>query len=203
MTSSLRTASALPAGAPRYSSTDDIRAEIRASWNAMSREEKAEASADLVAELNEVKEMKALSVQSVPISAFHDVRASMDIIFEEVRFAVARLSRQTADTLGRQLRRLHARTGLEVALIAVKSERTQYTPPMTFGTSKRVHDFFQLSLDSTLDDISASFEAYCMSGVKGTRSGQSRSHHADLTIAQVLSSAAVTLFKECKAARPA
>lgn len=51
----------------------------------MSPEEKIEATAHLVAELDELKEMKALSVQSVPINAFHDVRATMNIIFEEVR----------------------------------------------------------------------------------------------------------------------
>lgn len=67
-----------------------------------------------------------------------------------------------------QLRRLHTRTGIEVAVIGVKSDRTQYTQAMTFGTSPRVQDFFQLSLGTTMDDISASFEAYCVSGVSGT-----------------------------------
>lgn len=57
-----------------------------------------------------------------------------------------------------------------MAVIAVKTARDQHTPPMTFGTSKRVHDFFQLSLGNTMEDVSASFEAYALSGVSGTRS---------------------------------
>lgn len=53
-------------------------------------------------------------------------------------------------------------------MIAVKSARDQHTPPMTFGTSRRATDFFELSLGVKIDDISASFEAYCLSGVSGT-----------------------------------
>ncbi|OJT09919.1 hypothetical protein TRAPUB_13600 [Trametes pubescens] len=140
---------ALPPGVPKYSSSNkEVVAEISAKWAAMTKEEKDNYTVDLVKDLDEVKEMKSLAVQNVPINVFHDVRANMSNIFEE-------------------LRRLHARTGLEVAVIAVKTARDQHTTPMTFGTSKRVHDFFQLSLGNSMEDVSASFEAYALSGVSG------------------------------------
>ncbi|KAI9069497.1 hypothetical protein FKP32DRAFT_1553814, partial [Trametes sanguinea] len=140
---------ALPAGAPRYSSSDKtVISEISAKWKAMSDEEKASVSEDLVKDLDEQKEMKALAVQSVPISAFHDVRATLESVFEE-------------------LRRLHARTGIEIGLFAVRSGRHQFTPPMVFATSSHVHDFFQISLGTPMDDVACSLEAYCLSGVSG------------------------------------
>ncbi|KAI9059665.1 hypothetical protein FKP32DRAFT_1606017 [Trametes sanguinea] len=140
---------ALPAGAPRYSSSDkEVISEISAKWKALSDEEKIAVTEDLVKELDEQKEMKALAVQSVPISAFHDVRATLDSVFEE-------------------LRRLHARTGVEIGLAAVRSARHQFTPPMIFATSSHVHDFFQISLGTSMDDVACSLEAYCLSGVSG------------------------------------
>ncbi|KAI0371581.1 hypothetical protein BV20DRAFT_907090, partial [Pilatotrama ljubarskyi] len=118
------------------------------SWAALSREEKAEISRELVKDLDEVKEMKALSVQNVPLNAFHDACATLEAMFEELRC-------------------LHARTGLEVALVAGRSCRDQFFPPISFGTSARVYDFFPAFLNHTINDVACTFEAYCLSGVSG------------------------------------
>ncbi|KAI0352967.1 hypothetical protein OH77DRAFT_1385253, partial [Trametes cingulata] len=117
-------------------------------WAALSPEEKAELSQKLVKDLDEVKEMRALSVQNVPLNVFHDARATLEVIFEE-------------------LRRLHARTGLEVALVAGRSRKDQFFRPISFGTSARVYDFFPASMNHTIDDVACTFEAYCLSGVSG------------------------------------
>ncbi|OJT07132.1 hypothetical protein TRAPUB_2013 [Trametes pubescens] len=139
----------LPEGAPRTSACDpEFLAYARQKWKTMPMNEKATLSTKLLKNLEAIREVKALAVQNVPINSFHDVRGSANTIFEE-------------------LRRLHARTGLEVALIAVKSARDQHTPPMTFGTSNHAQHFFELSLGLKLDDVAASFEAYCLSGVSG------------------------------------
>ncbi|KAH9847416.1 hypothetical protein C2E23DRAFT_711398, partial [Lenzites betulinus] len=137
----------LPAGAPRYSSTQ-LMPEIRDSWNAMSQEEKVKETEGSLKELDENKEMKKLSVQNVPISAFHDTRANLERIFEEIR-------------------RLHARTGIEIGLFAARSRKDHHTPPTVFGTSERVYDFFQITLQTGMDDVASSLEAYCLSGVPG------------------------------------
>lgn len=50
----------------------------------MPKDEKAELSKELLKDLEELRETKALAVQNVPINAFHDVRASANVIFEEV-----------------------------------------------------------------------------------------------------------------------
>lgn len=77
---------ALPPGVPKYSSSNkEVVAEISAKWAAMTKEEKDNYTVNLVKDLNEAKEIKLLAVQSVPINVFHDVRANMSTIFEEVR----------------------------------------------------------------------------------------------------------------------
>ena len=76
----------LPEGAPRYSSSNpDVLARITEAWNSMPKDEKAQISEELIKESDEVREMKALSVQSVPISTFHDMQASLESVFETVR----------------------------------------------------------------------------------------------------------------------
>ncbi|CDO74853.1 hypothetical protein BN946_scf185004.g3 [Trametes cinnabarina] len=114
-------------------------------WRNMSEDEKTTATKDLIKDLDEAKEMKSLSVQNVAISAFHDVRANMDSVIEE----------------------LYAWTGLEVALIAVRSKGNQHTPPLIFATSDRIYDFFMQSLTLPLEEVSKRIKAYCLSGVPG------------------------------------
>ena len=67
-----------------------------------------------------------------------------------------------------QLNALHARTGTEVALFAVRSSSDHYNPAEVFYTSDRLADFFQLSVGHTVQDIVTRMEAYCLSGVQGT-----------------------------------
>ncbi len=77
---------ALPPGVPKYSSSNkEVVAEISAKWAAMTKDEKDRYTVNLVKDLDEAKEIKSLAVQSVPINAFHDIRANMSTIFEEVR----------------------------------------------------------------------------------------------------------------------
>ena len=79
----------LPEGAPRYSSSNpDVLARITEAWNSMPKDEKAQISEELIKELDEVREMKALSVQSVPINTFHDIRATLESVFETVRLNI-------------------------------------------------------------------------------------------------------------------
>ncbi|OSC99714.1 hypothetical protein PYCCODRAFT_1372588 [Trametes coccinea BRFM310] len=139
----------LPEGAPRYTSTDAmVLSQITETRRSMSDEEKTAATKDLVKDLDEAKEMKSLSVQNAPISAFHDARANLASIFEE-------------------LRRLYARTGVEIALFAVRSKSDQHSPALTFTTSDRVSDFFLQSLTLPMEEVARRLEAYCLSGVPG------------------------------------
>jgi hypothetical protein len=66
-----------------------------------------------------------------------------------------------------QLNSLHARTGIEVAMFAVRSNSDHYNPAEVFYTSDRIADFFQLSVGHTVQDIATRMEAYCISGVEG------------------------------------
>ena len=61
-----------------------VLSEIKEAWGNLSEDEKAAVTKELVKDLDEAKEMKTLSVQNTTIAAFHDARANLDVIFEEV-----------------------------------------------------------------------------------------------------------------------
>jgi len=62
---------------------------------------------------------------------------------------------------------LHARTGTETVLLAVRNSKDHYNPPYAFGTSVRVSEFFNLAVRETMPDFAVRFEAFCLSGVQG------------------------------------
>lgn len=66
-----------------------------------------------------------------------------------------------------KLQALHARTGTVALLIAVRSSTDHYNVPHMSYTSKRVPEFFELSLKMQVADVGMRLEAYCLSGVKG------------------------------------
>lgn len=63
---------------------------------------------------------------------------------------------------------LHARTGTELILFAVRSSLDAYLCPMSIYTSERAPEFFSLTMDHALPDVAMRFEAYCLSGVQGS-----------------------------------
>lgn len=75
----------LPPGAPRHSSSGPESRKIAERWATMTTEEKIEATKNLVKDLDDKKEMKALAVHSVPVNTFHDVHATMNTVYEEVQ----------------------------------------------------------------------------------------------------------------------
>ena len=66
-----------------------------------------------------------------------------------------------------KLTTLHARTGTETVLIAIRPDSDQYLRPYVFSSSDRVSEFFPLSLQHPLSDIATRLEAYCLSGIEG------------------------------------
>jgi hypothetical protein len=75
---------ALPAGEPRQKSSA-LTAQISVRWKSMSKNEQIAAMDSSLQDLNDQKEMCALSLQNVAINAFHDVRANMAVIKSEVK----------------------------------------------------------------------------------------------------------------------
>ena len=60
-------------------------AEISAKWAAMSPEEKTARTADKVKELEERRQSRAVGIRNVGLAQFHDTRATLTSIYEEVR----------------------------------------------------------------------------------------------------------------------
>jgi hypothetical protein len=58
--------------------------QISEKWQSMSKEEKIAATDSSLQDLKDQKEMRALSLQNVPINAFHDVRSNLTAIKSEV-----------------------------------------------------------------------------------------------------------------------
>lgn len=58
--------------------------EISAKWRSLSESEKASHTEEALAVLRDTREMRELASHNVPINAFHDVRATLDTLDEEV-----------------------------------------------------------------------------------------------------------------------
>ena len=73
----------LPAGQPRHKSSS-LMGKISARWKAMSPSEQIAVTDHLLQALKDQKEMQTLSLQNVPINAFHDACTNIAIIKSEV-----------------------------------------------------------------------------------------------------------------------
>ncbi|KAI0684180.1 hypothetical protein BC835DRAFT_1293734 [Cytidiella melzeri] len=136
---------ALPAGAPRPK-LDVLVAGLRDKWNSLSKEEQAAATEDDLARITELREMKKTAAHSVPLNAFHDARATLS-----------------------SLEALHNRTGLEMLLVAVRTDSQSVVCPQVWTTGDPVNEFFQLTNKISLSDFAGKFECYCLSGVQGDK----------------------------------
>ncbi|KAG6894846.1 hypothetical protein C0992_004329 [Termitomyces sp. T32_za158] len=121
--------------------------DIAARWKSLMDEEKIELTKDKVNALRDTCEMRELASHNVPISAFHDQCVAFKSIDKEIQ-------------------RLHARTGIEVLMLAVRSNKEHYNPPHILATSERVETFVELTMKENIFDISTRMEAYMLSGVQ-------------------------------------
>ncbi|KAI0699995.1 hypothetical protein BC835DRAFT_1266983 [Cytidiella melzeri] len=141
---------ALPAGAPRPK-LDVLVAGLRDKWNSLSKEEQAAATEDDLARITELREMKKTAAHSVPLNAFHDARATLSSVQNQAS----------------KSRALHNRTGLEMLLVAVRTDSQSVVCPQVWTTGDPVNEFFQLTNKISLSDFAGKFECYCLSGVQG------------------------------------
>ena len=134
-------------------------------WKVMTYDEKVEATSGTVEELKVQQETNTLVVQNTRLSVFHDAHNNLNVIETEVCPSTAPSAIDLI--LVGQLRALYARTGMQVAMIAVKSNADQYGRPRVFITSERPTEFFNLSLKTNINDVTLRMEAYCLSGAQG------------------------------------
>lgn len=62
---------------------------------------------------------------------------------------------------------LHACTGVEVAMFAVRGKIGDYLQPYNLQTSHWASDFFHLAFNSLMNELAARYEAYVVSGAQG------------------------------------
>ncbi|KAJ3475258.1 hypothetical protein NLI96_g11954 [Meripilus lineatus] len=126
-----------------------ISRELRETWNAMTHEEKMESTRDTREELEALRETKTLAPQNVAINCFHDCFLSVDLLGVN------------------QISQVHARTGTEVLLVAVRANQDHFMSPRVFATSERVGNCFETVFKRSALDFSFKLEAFMLSGVQG------------------------------------
>ncbi|RDB25797.1 hypothetical protein Hypma_006603 [Hypsizygus marmoreus] len=136
-----------PAGEPKKK-VHELIGQISEKWRTLSNDEQKNTTEDVLTSLHDTREMRELASHNVPIASFHDVRVTLETLDEEIQ-------------------RLHARTRIEVALIAVRSSSEHYNRPHVLTTSDRVSDFFQLTIKENILDVAVRMEAYMLSGIHG------------------------------------
>ncbi|KAG2128014.1 hypothetical protein DEU56DRAFT_915618 [Suillus clintonianus] len=116
-------------------------------WKDMSKDEREAITEDTVGDLNNHREMKELFQRNITVSLFQDVK-------------------RTLASIDRELAALNARTGMEIIVLAVRSDVDHFNQPHVFHT-KRARDFFTACLKSSVHDIAFRLEGFCVVGVKG------------------------------------
>ncbi len=70
-------------------------------------------------------------------------------------------------TDGPQLQELHARASTEVLIFAVRSSKDHFNKPYVWSTSDHIDDFFETTLDCSVDAFASKLETACIQGVQG------------------------------------
>ncbi|KAG2363362.1 hypothetical protein BDR07DRAFT_1282346, partial [Suillus spraguei] len=123
---------------------------------AMPQQEKINATRDLMEDLEEHHNNKSLTSHNVPISAFHDIHATLDSVTQT-------------------LANLSTRTGCHTALITVRGDLDHYNCPYVYLPDDRVGYFFQLTLKETPSNFATHLKGYCTSGVTSVISNYKKS----------------------------
>ncbi|KAI0676302.1 hypothetical protein C8Q78DRAFT_1141482 [Trametes maxima] len=122
--------------------------DLGAKWKSMSKEEQVASTEDTLQALRERHEDHKRGTHTVPIQAFHDARA-------------------TVATVKQELEDLHARTDIEAILLIARSDTSSYVQPLAFATSKRLTEFVHAATKSSLTEFALKMEGFCVSGMKG------------------------------------
>ncbi|KAI0713718.1 hypothetical protein C8Q76DRAFT_576854, partial [Earliella scabrosa] len=142
---------ALPEGTDRKRvSEDDIPKEVSDKWHAMSKEEQAAYTEERYQELLARREGRQAPTPSVPIQTFHDARATVANIQQEL--------------IG-----LNTRTGIEALVFIVKSGPLDFNQPYAFYTNERLADYITLATKNTVPEFAKRLEGYCISGINGLK----------------------------------
>ncbi|KAH0587274.1 hypothetical protein H2248_006078 [Termitomyces sp. 'cryptogamus'] len=146
--------SELPASTPKKKVNDYI-ATIAAKWRGMSEDKKINYTEKKMVDLHNIYEMHELVSYNVAISAFHNAHVTLKGMDDE-------------------LCQLHACTGFEVLMIAMKSNKEHYDQPHLLTMSDCVKTFIELTMKESLSDVSVWMEAYMLSGIQADKKLQKK-----------------------------
>ncbi|KDQ18598.1 hypothetical protein BOTBODRAFT_185150 [Botryobasidium botryosum FD-172 SS1] len=136
-------------------SLNDLVAQVKPVWQAMTPAKKEEATIEAIPSLKEVRDMKTTSMHNVAIHAFNDVRANVQAM-EEASIA------------------LHARTRAIGFSLWVRSSDCALNAPYSYATCTKAEEFFNNVYGTSLSEISTKFEAFCLSGMEGIKKSNAK-----------------------------
>ncbi|KAI0069986.1 hypothetical protein K474DRAFT_1745859 [Panus rudis PR-1116 ss-1] len=155
---------ALSDGETRHKANDkELQQRISQEWRGFTEQEKKDITKDRVAELEARRESADIGRHNTRISAFHDTRATLAHVVEQLDF-------------------LNKRAGIEVVLFASRGESTEFSHPLAWVTSDRGNNFCQDTLNTNPVDMATRLEAYLLAGIKGALVSPKRlnkMHYAD------------------------
>ncbi|RDX50670.1 hypothetical protein OH76DRAFT_1348475, partial [Lentinus brumalis] len=117
-------------------------------WRKMTEEERDEAVADIIIDLEERRENRRIAIPNEASAAFNDTRATLALVQRELEY-------------------LHGRTDTDVLFIAVRSKLDYYNQPYVFYSNDRVAEFWETLGKKNLPDLALAMEGYCISGMDG------------------------------------
>ncbi|EIW83899.1 hypothetical protein CONPUDRAFT_150947 [Coniophora puteana RWD-64-598 SS2] len=138
---------ALPPDAPHLSASDRG-PELKALWDAIPKEERAEYAKEMLEELREVRENQDEGTHNVPLQAWHDAHAVLKKCEGE-------------------LDRVAARTDTRIILLAVRSDTTHVLWPYIYMSTPTLRDYFYTLSRHTPREFATKLEACCISGLVG------------------------------------
>ncbi|KAI0075053.1 hypothetical protein K474DRAFT_1676624 [Panus rudis PR-1116 ss-1] len=141
----------IPEGQPHLKSNSrEVQARLTSEWRAMSKEEQVEVTKERAAVLEARRESADVGRHNVHIAAFHDVRATLHHVTEQLDF-------------------LNKRTDVEFLLLSSRGDMTQYNRPMVWRSSTIMDGFCSNVLSVNTLDLVARMEAYTLAGIKGVK----------------------------------
>ncbi|KAI0685856.1 hypothetical protein BC835DRAFT_1420857 [Cytidiella melzeri] len=138
---------ALSPGAPRPK-VCNFAPQICDLWKAMSKEEQVAVTEEELVRIAGVKEMKKTATHSVALNAFHNACALLASVQS-------------------QMESLHNCMGLEMLLLAVRSDAQNVSCPQVWTSGDVIDQFFQLTNKMLLSHYVVKFECHCLIGIQG------------------------------------
>lgn len=161
----------LPEGEPKKTIGDvEVKEMIKNKWASMSKEEQEAATNERIQEMEEDREVEALGKHTTENSSFHDVKATVEVVENQVSHSSASIGSFVLEDIdiGPKLVDLYTRTGTEVLAFVVRPDSKSFNQPYVLESSPRIGKYFHSTLGMLPSEFVVKLEGFCVSGQDGS-----------------------------------